>query len=60
MMQFLFEWAENIVGKGEKVVHVSQTINFRLFQTERVCKRQFYENCRKSPKGWKALWEKTK
>ena len=29
---------------------LSQTTNFRLYQTERVCRRKFYENSKKSPK----------
>ena len=40
-----------------------QTTNFRLFQTERVCRRQF-QNLTKMeesyPNRWKTLWEKEK
>ena len=42
---------------------LSQTTKFRLFQNERVCKRQFLslmKTAEISPKGYKTLWEKEK
>ena len=51
----LFPWGEGVVNtsgpRGEELTHY-QTTNFRLFKTERVCRRQFQidENGRKLPK----------
>ena len=49
--EFVFERLKNIIGKGaSKIVQMSfliflltlsQIINFRLFQTQRLCRRQF-------------------
>ena len=42
---------------------LSQTTNFRLFQIERVCRRQIQisqKMAESSPKGLKTLWEKEK
>ena len=48
IMDYSFDRVENIVLKGENagnqhflLLTLSQTTNFRLFQTERVCRRQF-------------------
>ena len=40
---------------------LSQTTNFRLFQTEKLCRRQFQifiTIAESSPNGYKTLWEK--
>ena len=42
---------------------LSQTTNFRLFQTEKLCRRQFQifiTIAESSPNGYKTLWEKEK
>ena len=46
-----------------KGLTLSQTTNFRLFQTERLCRRQFQiliTIAESSPNGYKTLWEKEK
>ena len=41
-MTSISDMEENIVGKGENAgISLSQTTYFRLYQTKRVCKRQF-------------------
>ena len=45
------------------ILTLFQTTNFRLFHTERVCRRQFLSlmgMVESSPKGYKSLWEKEK
>ena len=42
MLEYDCDRMENIMGRGENALTFSQTSGFRLFQTERVCRRQFY------------------
>ena len=49
--------------KRPPTLTLSQTTNFRLFQTERLCRRQFQiliTIAESSPNGYKTLWEKEK
>ena len=53
----------NVIEMIELYLTFSQITNFRLFQTERVCRRQFIEFMKmveRYLKRYKTLWEKEK